>query len=428
MNINLNTYGEKRKKVFVFILFLAFILVIIGGFYLIKPINFFKDKVSELKVNELNWNLRVLSTGSKPNCVVDGKEVVMLCSNNYLGLSEHPRVKEAAINAVKTHGAGSGSVRAIAGNMDLHKELEETIAEFKGTESALYYQTGFAANAGFLPAFLEKEDLVISDELNHGSIIDGVRLSKAERAIYSHTDMDSLRKVLEEAEAKNYNKILIVTDGVFSMDGDVAPADKIVALAQEFGAFTYFDDAHGDGVLGKNGRGIANHFGVDGKVDVEMGTFSKAFGVVGGSIAGSSDMVEFAFNKSRTWLLSGSAPPAVAAACTAALRVCMEEDDLFKKLWSNTNYFKNKLKEIGFDTGNSETPITPVMIGDSSDAKKFSQRLFEEGVFALPIVYPMVAKGKARIRTMMTAAHEEEDLEKAINAFEKIGKELKIIK
>ncbi|MBN2127802.1 MAG: glycine C-acetyltransferase [Candidatus Diapherotrites archaeon] len=393
-----------------------------------KPINFFKEKVDELKSKDLNWKLRILSSGSKPNCKVDGKEVIMLCSNNYLGLSEHPKVKEAAMNAIKTHGAGSGSVRAIAGNMDLHKELEETIAEFKGTESALYYQTGFAANAGFLPAFLEQGDLVISDELNHGSIIDGVRLSKAERGIYKHNDMDSLKQILEETEKKKYNKILIVSDGVFSMDGDIAPADKIVALAEQFGVFTYFDDAHGDGVLGKNGRGIANHFNVHGKVDIEMGTFSKAFGVVGGSLAGSKDMTEFAFNKSRTWLLSGSAPPATTAACTAALRVCMEEDELFTKLWNNTNYFKKKLKELGFDTGRSETPITPVMIGESSDAKKFSERLYQEGVFALPIVFPMVAQGKARIRTMITAAHKKEDLDKAIQAFEKIGKELKIIK
>ncbi|MFH1587954.1 MAG: glycine C-acetyltransferase [Candidatus Diapherotrites archaeon] len=393
-----------------------------------KQTGFFKKKVDELKENDLNWKLRILSSGSSPNCVVDGKEVIMLCSNNYLGLSEHPKVKEAAMNAIKTHGAGSGSVRAIAGNMDLHFELEKTIAEFKETESALYYQTGYAANAGFLPAFLEEGDLVISDQLNHGSIIDGVRLSKAEKGIYKHTDMNDLKKVLEEAEGKNYNKVLIVTDGVFSMDGDIAPADKIVELANQFGAFTYIDDAHGDGVLGKNGRGIAHHFGVHGKLDVEMGTFSKAFGVVGGSLAGSKEMTEFAFNKSRTWLLSGSAPPATAAACIAALRVCMEEDELFTKLWSNTNYFKKKLKEMGFDTGKSETPITPVMIGENSAAKKFSERLYEEGVFALPIIFPMVAQGTARIRTMITAAHEKEHLEHALQAFEKIGKELKVIK
>jgi glycine C-acetyltransferase len=391
-----------------------------------KPINFFKEKVDELKSKELNWNLRILSSGSKPECIVDGKKVIMFCSNNYLGLSEHPEVKEAAINAVKTHGAGSGSVRAIAGNMDLHKELEETIAEFKETESALYYQTGFAANAGFLPAFLEKGDLVISDELNHGSIIDGVRLSKAEKAIYKHCDMNSLKQVLEETKEK-YNKILIVTDGVFSMDGDIAPADKIVKLAEEFGAFTYFDDAHGDGVLGKNGRGIANHFNIHRKVDIEMGTFSKAFGVVGGTLAGSKEMTEFAYNKSRTWLLSGSAPPATTAACTAALKVCMKDNELFKKLWDNTNYFKKKLKNAGFNTGKSETPITPVMIGENSDAKKFSERLYQEGIFALPIIFPMVAQGTARIRTMMTASHSKEQINKALEAFEKIGKELKII-
>jgi glycine C-acetyltransferase len=393
-----------------------------------KDIDFFKKTVNELKEKDLDWRIKELQSTSTPKCMINGKEVIMLCSNNYLGLSNHPRLKEAAINAVKKYGAGSGSVRAIAGTMKLHNELEEKIAEFKKTESAIYYQTGFAANAGFLPAFLQTGDLVISDELNHGSIIDGVRLSKAEKAIYKHNDPEDLNRVLEEAETKNYNKVLIVTDGVFSMDGDIAPLDKIQETASKHGAFVYVDDAHGDGVLGKNGRGIVDHFNLHGKIDMDMGTFSKAFGVVGGTIAGSKEMTEFALNKSRTWLLSGSAPPATAAACTEAIRVCMEEDQLFKDLWDNTNYFKQKLKETGFDTGKSETPITPVMIGESSVAKKFSEQLFEEGIFSLPIVFPMVAQGKARIRTMITAAHEKEHLDTALEVFEKIGKELKVLK
>ncbi|MBI5554044.1 MAG: glycine C-acetyltransferase [Candidatus Diapherotrites archaeon] len=392
-----------------------------------KPVDFFRKEVNELKASGLNWNLRELQSASTPNCMVDGKKALMLCSNNYLGLSDHPKVKAAAIAAVKKYGAGSGSVRAIAGSMKLHFELEDTIASFKKNESALYYQTGFAANAGFLPAFLREGDLVISDELNHGSIIDGVRLGKAEKAVFPHANMDGLRKVLEEAETKNYRKTLIVTDGVFSMDGDIAPLDGIQKLASEFGAFTYVDDAHGDGVLGKNGSGIVNHFNLHGKIDVDMGTFSKGFGVVGGYVSGNQDMTEFAFNKSRTWLLSGSAPPATAAACMAAIKVCQKEPQLFKNLWDNTHYFKKKLKEAGFNTGKSQTPITPVILGENEVARAFSQKLFENGIFALPIVFPMVPKGTARIRTMMTAAHTRKQLDFAAETFEKIGKELKVL-
>jgi len=395
-----------------------------------NPTSFLREEYEELVRNELDWKLRVLQGPSTPWCTVDGKKVLMFCSNNYLGLSNHPRLKEAAIKAVQTHGAGSGSVRPIAGNMDLHIELERRLAKFKHAEASLVYQTGFAANAGLIPQLVGKEDLIISDELNHGSIIDGVRLSHAERAIYKHADAEDLQRALEEAERHSppYRRILIVTDGVFSMDGDIAPLDEIAKLGAEHGAMVYVDDAHGEGVLGEGGRGIVSHFklGRD-KVHVEMGTFSKAFGVVGGHISGSRDLINFAYNRSRTWLLSGSHPPAVAAACIAAIDVLESEPQHVQKLWDNTRYFKKAMKDLGFDIGNSQTPITPVIVGESGVAKKLSARLFEEGVFALPIVYPMVARDKARIRTIMNAALTREDLDFAINAFEKIGKELSII-
>jgi len=392
-----------------------------------NPTAFLKEEYDELVRNELDWKLHVLQGSSSPRCVVDGKKVLMLCSNNYLGLSNHPRLKEAAINAIKTQGVGSGSVRPIAGNMDLHLELEGKLAKFKHTEAALVYQTGFAANAGLIPQLAGEGDVIVSDELNHGSIIDGVRLSRAERAVYKHCDANDLEQVLNEVEKKNPRRILIITDGVFSMDGDIAPVDKIVQLAQEHGAMTYVDDAHGDGVLGEKGRGIGSHFHLEGKIDVEMGTFSKAFGVVGGYISGTRDLVNFALNRSRTWLLSGSHPPPVAAACIAALEVLESEPWHVENLWKNTRYFKKALSNLGFDVGKSQTPITPIIAGESSVARKLSSRLFEKGVFALPIVYPMVARDKARIRTMMNAALTKEDLDFALSRFEEIGRELKVI-
>jgi len=395
-----------------------------------NPTAFLSEEYRALVQNELDWKLRVLQGPSTPRCTVDGKEVLMLCSNNYLGLSTHPKVVEAAIKAIRTHGAGSGSVRPIAGNMDLHIELEKKLARFKGAEASLVYQTGFAANAGLIPQLVGKEDLIISDELNHGSIIDGVRLSHAERAIYKHTDMADLARVLNEAERHSppYRRILICTDGVFSMDGDIAPLDQIARLGAEHGAMVFVDDAHGEGVLGEGGRGIVSHFklGRD-RVHVEMGTFSKGFGVVGGHISGSHDLINFAYNRSRTWILSGSHPPPVAAACIAAIDVLENEPRHVKTLWDNTRYFKKTMKDLGFDIGNSQTPITPVIVGESGVAKKLSQRLFEEGVFALPIFYPMVARDKARIRTMMNAALTKEDLDFAISTFERIGRELHII-
>ncbi|MFQ5837490.1 MAG: glycine C-acetyltransferase [Thermoplasmata archaeon] len=394
---------------------------------MVGPTSFLREEYERLVKSNLDWRLRVLEGPSAPHSVVDGRELIMLCSNNYLNLSNHPKVKEAAKKAVERYGAGSGSVRAIAGNMDIHEELERRIAEFKGCEAALVYSAGFAANSGLIPQLVDKGDVVISDELNHGSIIDGVRLTKADRMIYKHCDVADLRRTLEEAKRAGYRRILIATDGVFSMDGDVAPVDEIVKLAEEFGAVTFVDDAHGEGVLGDGGRGIASHFHVEGRVDIEMGTFSKAFGVMGGYVAGSEDLRLYALNKSRTWLLSASHPPAVVAACIAAIEVLETEPEWVRKLWDNTKYFKEELRSMGFDTGISVTPITPVIVGESAVAKKLSERLLELGVFALPIVYPMVARDRARIRTIMNAALTREDLDSALGAFDRAGKELGII-
>jgi glycine C-acetyltransferase len=394
------------------------------------PTSFLKEEYDALVKEDLDWKLRVLEGPSTPWCVVDGKRVLMFCSNNYLGLSNHPKLKEMAIRAIKTHGVGSGSVRPIAGSMDIHFELERRLAKFKGAEASLVYQTGFAANAGLIPQLAGKGDLIISDELNHGSIIDGVRLSHADRGVYKHCDTADLARVLDEAEKKSPapRRMMIITDGVFSMDGDISPLPEIAKLADEHGAMLYVDDAHGEGVLGEGGRGIASHFNLPrNKVHVEMGTFSKAFGVVGGHVSGSKSLVEFAYNKSRTWLLSGSHPPAVAAACIGAIDVLETEPEHVKRLWEHTNHFKKVMKELGFDTGKSQTPITPVMVGDSARAKRLSERLYEENVFALPIIYPMVAKDKARIRTIMNAAMTKEDVDFAIGKFEKVGRELGII-
>ncbi|MDG7006512.1 MAG: glycine C-acetyltransferase [Nitrososphaerota archaeon] len=394
------------------------------------PTSFLGEEYRALVSSDLDWKIRTLQGPSSPWCQIDGKKVLMFCSNNYLGLTNHPALKKAATAAVASHGAGSGSVRAIAGNMDIHVRLEERLAHFKRAEASLVYQTGYAVNSGLIPQLVGEQDLVVSDELNHGSIIDGVRLSRAERSVYKHADTADLERVLAEAEKRSpaYRRILVVTDGVFSMDGDIAPLDRIARLAQGHGAMVYVDDAHGEGVLGEGGRGIVSHFNLDRRqVQVEMGTFSKAFGVVGGHVSGSRDLVDFAYNKSRTWLLSGSHPPAVAAACIAAIDVLENEPERVQTLWKHTRHFKRSMSDLGFDIGKSETPITPVMVGEAEVAKKLSSRLYEEGVFALPIIFPMVAKGKARIRTIMNAALTKEDLDYAIGAFEKIGKELSLV-
>jgi len=390
------------------------------------PTSWMRTEYENLVAQSLDWKLRVLQGPSAPRSQVDGKTVIMLCSNNYLNLSNHPKVKRAAREAIKTHGAGSGSVRPIAGNMDLHEELERRIARFKRREAALFFMSGFAGNAGLIPQLAGEGDAVLTDELNHGSIIDGVRLMKAQRIIYRHSDMGDLERALKEADGWA-KKILVISDGVFSMDGDIAPVDQIANLSEAFGAMVFIDDAHGEGVLGEGGRGVASHFHVEEKIQVELGTFSKALGVVGGYVAGSNDLRNYALNKSRTWLLSGSHPPAVAAACTAAIDVLETEPRHVKKLWSNTKYFKKQLVSLGFDIGKSATPITPVMLGDSAVAKRFSNRLFEERVFALPIVFPMVAKDRARIRNIVNAGLKRADLDDALRAYEKIGKELKVI-
>jgi len=407
------------------------------------PVGFLKTEYQELVDKDLDWKHRVLETASDPICKVEGKEVIMMCSNNYLNMSTHPHVVKKALEAVEKYGAGSGSVRALAGNMWIHEELERKLAEFKEQEAVMITQTGYAANAGVIPQLVPStEDVIISDELNHGSIIDGVRLSKAQRGsdyIYKHSNMSELEACLQRADKANARRILITTDGVFSMDGDMAKLDEIQELAEEFGAMIYVDDAHGDGVLGRNksGKGIVDHFGLQGKVQVEMNTFSKAMGTVGGSITGSKDLVNFCRNKTRTYLLSGSHPPAVAGASIGAIEVLQNKDGKFEpivaNLLDNCDYFKKGMIKLGFNheitvaAANSPTAITPIICGENDVAKAMSNRLFEEGIFALPIVFPMVPRGTARIRVMMTAGLSKDNLNTALAAFEKIGKELKIL-
>lgn len=375
--------------------------------------------------DDLLWRIRTLQAPSAPYSKVDGKKVLVLCSNNYLGLANHPKLKQAAIAATRKYGAGSGSVRVIAGTMDLHLKLEKVLANYRHTESSITFQSGYATNAGVILSLVDDRDLIISDELNHGSIIDGCRMTKAERRVYKHKDMGDLEKQLKDTE--RFRRVLIITDGVFSMDGDIAPLKDIVNLAKENQAITYVDDAHGDGVLGQNGRGITNHFALEGQVDVDMGTFSKAFGCVGGYVVGSKDLCTYLQNKVRSYLLSGSQPPAVPGACIAAIQLVQRTPALVKKLWDNTRYFKKGLNDLGFDTGHSETPITPIMVGASGKAHKLADSMFKLGVFVLPIVFPMVAKDKARIRTIVTSAHTKKDLDTAIDAFEKAGRELALI-
>ncbi len=387
---------------------------------------FLRREYEEMEKQGLTWVIKALNGPSEPHVTVEGKPCLMLASNNYLNLANDPRLKEAAIKAIEKYGAGAGSDWSIAGTMDIHIELYKKIAEFKGTEDAITFQTGFAANAGLIPQLAGKGDLLVSDELNHGSIIDGVRLSKAERAIYPHSDMAALEKILKEADKKDYRRIIILTDGVFSMDGDIAKMKEICKLAEEYRAMVYVDDAHGEGVLG-DGHGIGRHFGLEKEIHFQIGTFSKAFGSFGGMLAGSTDLIKFAYNKARTWLLSAAFPPHVAAANIAALEIVEKEPERVRKLWENTKYFKKEIESMGYDTGLSETPIIPVIIGDSKKTKEFAERLYQEGIFALAIVYPMVARDKARIRNQMNAGMTREDLDFALNAYEKIGKELKVI-
>lgn len=394
------------------------------------PTKYLGEEYQRLVNESLNWELKELQTASEPVCTVDNKQVIMLCANNYLNLATHPKVVNAMIEATKKYGAGAGSDRSIAGNMTLHEELDRRLAKFKNAPASLTYQTGFMANEGLVPQLCGKGDLYVSDELNHGSIIDGVRLSHADRAIFKHKDAEDLARVMDEAEKHQppYKHIWILTDGVFSMDGDLAPLYEIAKIAEEHGAGVYVDDAHGEGVLGEGGRGIVSHFHLNrDQVHVEMGTFSKAFGVIGGHITGGEDLRNFAYNKSRSWLLSGGVPPGVAAACIAAIDVLETEPEHVKKVWENRNYFIKAMQDLGFDTGNSETPIVPIMCGQSKTAKELANFIWKKGIFALPIVYPMVARDKARIRVQLCTKHTKEHLDKAIQAFEEGGKKLGLI-
>ena len=392
--------------------------------------NFLREEYEELVEKSLDWRPKTLHGPSEPISTVDGREVIVLCSNNYLGITTHPRLKEAALAAIESHGVGSGAVRAISGTMDLHVELEERLAKFKGAEASLTYPTGFMVNSGLIPQLAGRGDLIVSDELNHGSIIDGVRLTRADRVIYKHNDTGDLARVLDDAEKhdREYHRVLIITDGVFSMDGDIAPLDEVAKIGGEHGAMVYVDDAHGEGVLGEGGRGIVSHFGLDHEeVQVEMGTFSKAYGTIGGHISGSESLAKFAWNKSRTWLLSSSHPPPVVAATIAAIDVLETEPQHVESLWRNTGHFKKAVEDLGFDTGRSQTPIIPLIVGESSKAKMLSDMLYEEGIFVVPIVFPMVARDLARIRVQMNAKLSLEQLDHVIEVVEEIGKKLEII-
>jgi glycine C-acetyltransferase len=394
------------------------------------PTRYLGEEYQRLVRESLNWQLRVLESASEPICGVDGKEVLMLCANNYLNLATHPKVVEATIEATRKYGAGAGSDRSISGNMILHEELDRRLAKFKNAPASLTFQTGFMANEGLIPQLAGRGDLFVSDELNHGSIIDGVRLSRADRAIFKHKDIEDLVRVMDEAEKHDppYKHIWIFTDGVFSMDGDLAPLSDIAKIAKEHGAGVYVDDAHGEGVLGEGGRGIVSHFhlGRD-EVHVEMGTFSKAFGVVGGHVTGGEDLRNFAYNKSRSWLLSGAVPPGVAAACIAAIDVLETEPKHVRRVWENRNYLLDGFKDAGFDTGNTETPIIPVMCGKSKTSKDLADHLWTKGIFVLPIFYPMVAREKAIIRVQLCTKHTTEQLDRALEAFKEGDRKLGIV-
>lgn len=388
-------------------------------------LSWMRERYEELRSQGLDWNPPTLESASEPRCIVDGKETIMLSANNYLNLTTHPKVVQAAIEATRKYGAGSGSVRAIAGTLDIHIEAERAAAKFKGVESALIYSAGYTANVGLIPTLVRgKEDLIISDELNHGSIIDGVRLTKASRAVYQHNDVGALESVLREN--KDADRKLIITDGVFSMDGDIAPLDDITKIAEEYGAMVFVDDCHGEGVLG-GGKGIVAHFGLQGRVDFEIGSYSKAMGVQGGILAGSEQVRTHALNHSRSWLLSGSQPPGVAAAQKAAVEVLMEEPEHVSRLWENTDYFREQLNSMGFDTGNSETPIIPVMCGESRIAQELSKSLKQQGVLVGAIVFPMVSRDKARVRTQMSSGLSREDLDVVLSAFELSGRKLGLL-
>lgn len=388
--------------------------------------SFLAGKIEGLKEQGVYRKLPILEGPNEAEIILDGQKVINLSSNNYLGFANHPELKKAAIEAVEKYGVGAGAVRTIVGNMDIHEELEKVLAKFKREEAVMVFQSGFNCNAGAIQAITEKGDLIISDELNHASIIDGVRLSRADKAIFKHSDMEDLERVLKE-KRDNYNNCLIITDGVFSMDGDVAKLPEIVELAEKYSCMTYVDDAHGSGVLGESGRGTVDHFGLHGRVDFSIGTLSKAIGVIGGYVATSKSGQEWLNHRGRPILFSTALPPAAVGAIIAAVKLLLNTTEFTDRLWSNAKYFKEKLGTLGFDTGHSETPITPVIIGDEAKTMEFSKKLKENGVFASGIVFPTVPKGTGRVRCMVTAGHTEEQLDRAVATFEKVGKEMGII-
>jgi len=384
---------------------------------------FLETELKALKEQGLFNTIRTIGSAQGPRLLVDGKQVLNFCSNNYLGLANHPRLREAAQKAIAHYGVGPAAVRSIAGTLDVHVEMERRMARFKGVEDALFVQSGFVANQAAIPPLVGKEDVIFTDRLNHASIIDGCRLSSAKIVIYEHCDpADAQAKIKEHLP--QYRRGLLVTDGVFSMDGDVAPLDKICEVCEKYGVISMVDDAHGEGVLGRGGRGIVDHFGLHGKFDVEVGTLSKAFGVVGGVIAGQKVIIDWMRQRGRPFLFSSATTAADTAACIVAIDLLEESTELVDRLWANTRLFKSEMKKLGFDTGRSETPITPVILGENHVAQQFSRRLFESGVFAMPIVYPTVPKGTARIRVMISAAHSATDLEQGLETFQKVGKEL----
>lgn len=386
-----------------------------------------KDEIDSLKESGLLVHIRTISSPQGAWLTVDGKKVLNFSSNNYLGLANHPRLVEAAEKAINEYGIGPAAVRSIAGTMDLHLELEKRLAAFKGVESAVTFQSGFSANTATIPALVGKEDVVYSDELNHASIIDGCRLSGASIIRFNHCDPQSLEEKIKENKGKGYRRSLIITDGVFSMDGDVAPLDELYEVAQSYNYLLMVDDAHGEGVLGKGGRGIVDHFELHGKVDIEVGTLSKAFGVVGGVVAGRQEITEWLRQRGRPFLFSSAMAVPDVAACIAAVDVLEESTELVDRLWENAEFFKKEIQALGFDTGVSTTPITPVMLGEAPLAQEFSRRLFEEGVFAMALGFPTVPRGKARIRVMISAAHSKQDLEEGLACFQKVGHELGVL-
>ena len=382
-------------------------------------------ELAALKEQGLYRKLRILEDEQKPKTTFDHTSVVNLSSNNYLGLTTHPRLRERALEATRKYGVGTGSVRTIAGTMDIHMELEQRLADFKKTEAVVVFQSGFAANAGTVSSVLGKDDVVISDELNHASIIDGCRLSRAAIKVFPHKDVGAARKVLESLPAAQ--RKLLITDGVFSMDGDLGPLPALCDLAEEFGCIMMVDDAHASGVFGKNGRGTIDHFGMHGRVDIQVGTLSKAMGVLGGYVAGTRSLIEFLHHRARPFLFSTSHPPAVAAACIAAIDVLLEDPQIIERLWDNTRFFQAGLKSLGFNTGASEGPITPVIVGDGALAMTLSDQLFQKGVFAQGIAFPTVAAGKARVRTIVTATHTRDELQFALDTFDTVGHDLGIL-